>query len=142
MPTTTGTENLSAQVEWTVIAVTNTKHCNSLPPLRMRATAAAARSNQIAGVGNHHQPSPTSNHAAARTTYRHAFEPQEFARTREKNEIPRRSRGGTSGVGGERGTDIVERPLLLVVDLRVPEGLELLHRRRRHLPSRIAFLEG
>ena len=54
MPTTTGTENLSAQAEWAVIAVTNTKHCNSLPPLRMRATAAAARSNQIAAVGDHH----------------------------------------------------------------------------------------
>ena len=43
---------------------------------------------------------------------------------------------------GKGGTDIVERPLLVVVDLRVPEGLELLHRRRRHLPGRIAFLEG
>lgn len=45
---------------------------------------------------------------------------------------------------GKGGTDIVERPLLLVVDLRVPEGLELLHRRRRrHLRSgEIAFLEG
>ena len=45
---------------------------------------------------------------------------------------------------GKGGTDIVERPLLLVVDLRVPEGLELLdRRRRRHLRSgEIAFLEG
>ena len=44
---------------------------------------------------------------------------------------------------GKGGTDIVESPLLLVVDLRVPEGLELLdRRRRRHLRSgEIAFLE-
>ena len=54
MPATTETENLSAQAEWTVIAVTNIKHSNSLPPPRMRATAAAARSNQIAAVGDHH----------------------------------------------------------------------------------------
>jgi hypothetical protein len=111
----------------------------------MRATAAAAQSNQIAGVGDHHHQS----HLERRGNEAYLPPPVPTdSNNRTSHELGRRTRlreqaeEEQAGWVGKGVTDIVERPLLLVVDLRVPEGLELLHRRRRHLPGRIAFLEG